>query len=78
MLFEKLGQTSSLPDRNVMAGYVQQLRNDPVRFLGQMGYKIPQGMDITNPNTLVNYLMQSGQVNSGLLAKAQSLLTLFR
>ncbi len=78
-MFDRLAQKpNNLPDRNVMQGYVQQLKQNPAGFLAQMGYNIPQNLDVSNPNNLVNYLLQSNQVNSGLLAKAQSLLALFR
>lgn len=76
-LFDQLGSKANLPDRNQMANLVQQLQSNPVGFLSQMGYNVPNNIDIRNPNNLLSYLLQSNQVNNGLLAQAQKLVGLF-
>lgn len=67
-----------LPDRNEMSRLVGQLQSNPAGFLRSMGYNVPDGIDFSNPNSIISHLMQSNQINGGLLGKAQSLLGLFR
>ena len=56
-MFDKLGQKPQQPNPTQM---LQQLRSNPVSVLKQAGYNIPEGMN--NPQQMVNYLLQSGQV----------------
>lgn len=56
-VFDKLEQNPQ--QRNPMQ-MLQQLRSNPVNVLKQAGYNIPNGMN--NPQQMVNYLLQSGQV----------------
>lgn len=53
-----------------------QFRQNPIGILQQVGYQIPDGM--TNPQQIVNHLMQSGQLPNERLQKAQQMLSLFR
>lgn len=77
-LFDQLGANrSNLPDKNQLANLVGQLQSNPTAFLRQMGYNIPDGMNLNNPNAIINHLINSKQVNGGLLGKAQQLLSLF-
>lgn len=39
---------------------LSQLKADPMQFLRQAGYTIPQGMN--SPNQIIQHLLQSGQV----------------
>lgn len=79
-LFNQLGnqqqQFNNIPDKNQMANLVNQLRANPVEFLSQMGYNIPSNLN--DPNAILSHLMQSRQVNGGLLSQAQKLLSLFK
>lgn len=53
-----------------------QFRQNPIGILQQVGYQIPDGM--TNPQQIVNHLMQSGQLPNERLQKAQQMLSMFR
>lgn len=56
-IFDQLGQNKQPANPMQM---LQQLRSNPVSMLKQAGYNIPDGMN--NPQQMVNYLLQSGQV----------------
>ena len=43
---------------------VQQLKSDPAAFIKSRGFNIPQGVDINNPQSIINGLMQSGQIGN--------------
>lgn len=47
------------------AQMVQQLKSDPVGFMKSRGINIPNGVDTTNPQSIINGLMQSGQIGNG-------------
>lgn len=61
--FQQLGRQQTQrprPQMNPMQ-MMQQLRADPVAFLRQAGFDIPDGM--TDPQQMINHLTQSGQVS---------------
>lgn len=78
-LFDQLNSNprNNLPDRQHMANLVSQLQSNPMSFLQQMGYNIPAGMNLNDPNAIIGHLMNTKQINGGLLSKAQQLLRLF-
>lgn len=41
---------------------LQQIKQNPMQMLQRAGFQIPQGMVMTDPNQIINYLRQSGQV----------------
>ena len=43
---------------------VQQLKSDPAKFLQSKGLKVPQGVDMRNPQSIINGLIQSGQIGN--------------
>jgi len=51
---------------------VSQIQQNPTVFLQQAGFSIPQGM--TNPQQMVQHLLQSGQVSNQQLQAAQQML----
>ena len=51
---------------------LQQLRADPAGTLRQRGLNIPQGM--TNPQQILNHLMQTGQVSNPRLQQAMQMI----
>lgn len=57
------------------AQYVAQIKNNPVAFIRQAGYSIPEG--ITSPQQMIGYLIQSGQVPQGKLVQAQQIANSF-
>lgn len=64
-LFENLGQPT-----------VDQLKSDPSGVLQRAGLNVPAGMN--NPQQIINYLLQSGQVNNPRLQMAQRMAQMFR
>lgn len=79
-LFDQLGQGrggASMPDKNEMNKMLQQLQANPVGFLQQAGFNVPNNINLNNPNAILGYLMKSGIANGGMLSKAQQLLSLF-
>lgn len=49
-----------------------QLRSNPAGVLGQIGLNIPA--DMTDPQQIVQHLMQSGQVPQGRFAQAMQMM----
>lgn len=41
---------------------LQMMKQNPLQMLQRAGYQIPQGMAMTDPNAIINYLRQSGQL----------------
>ena len=46
------------------ADMVQQLKSDPAAFLQSRGLQVPQGVDMSNPQSIINGLMRSGQIGN--------------
>lgn len=44
---------------------LQRLKSNPVDFLKRMGYNLPQGVDTRNPQSIINGLVQTGQIGNG-------------
>lgn len=52
------------PQQMNPAQMVQQLKSDPVEFMKSRGINIPNGVDTTNPQSIINGLIQSGQIGN--------------
>lgn len=52
------------PQQMNPAQMVQQLKSDPVGFMKSRGINIPDGVDTTNPQSIINGLIQSGQIGN--------------
>lgn len=52
------------------AQMLQSLKSDPVGFAKQMGFNIPDGVDVRNPQSIISALMQSGQVSGNVYRSA--------
>lgn len=50
---------------------LQQLRQNPMQFLRQRGYNVPD--NITNPQAIIQHLMNSGQVTQQQMNQAQAM-----
>lgn len=69
-IFDNLGKGGNTPapaqPQNPMA-FIQQnlteLKSNPIRFLQQAGFNVPD--NITDPQSMLNHLMRSGQVDGG-------------
>ena len=59
-LFQSLGQVRQQPQNPMQM--VQQVKSDPAAFLKQQGFNIPQGINMHDPNAIINSLIQSGQI----------------
>ena len=53
------------------AQYLAQIKSNPVAFIRQAGFNIPDG--INNPQQMIGYLLQSGQIPQSRLAQAQQM-----
>ena len=60
-LFNSLDKQPQMQNPQQM---MQQLKNDPVAFMKRRGISIPQGVDIHNPQSIINGLIQSGQIGN--------------
>ena len=56
-----------------MMQMVQQLKANPMQFLAKSKFNIPNNIDTSNAQSIVNYLVQSGQVSQDLYNKAYSM-----
>lgn len=55
---------------NVMQ-QLQMLRQNPMQFLRQRGFNVPD--NITNPQAIIQHLMNSGQVTQQQMNQAQAM-----
>ena len=70
-LFDQLQGGPRAPQINPQQ-MLQQLRADPAGTLRQRGLNIPEGM--TNPQQIIQHLVQSGQVSNPRLQQAMQML----
>lgn len=56
---------------------LQQLKANPLQFLMQRRFNIPQGMS-ADPNAILNHLMQTGQINQRQINNAYQMAQQFR
>lgn len=66
-IFQSLGQRQMNPMQ-----MLQQLQSDPGSFLRQAGLNVPNGM--SNPQEIINHLLQSGQVSNGRYQQAMQMM----
>lgn len=74
-LFDTLGSTPGNTPMNPLA-MVQQLKQNPAMLLRNAGYNVPA--NITNPQQIVNHLLQTGQISNGRLAQAQQMMRMMK
>lgn len=65
-----------IPDQ--MMGMLQQLKANPVQFLMQRRMNLPQGVSANDPQAILNYLVQSGQVSQQQINSAYQAAQRFR
>jgi len=53
-----------------MMQMLNQLKANPMQFLAKSKFKIPNHIDTNNAQSIVNYLVQSGQVSQDLYNRA--------
>lgn len=74
-LFDSLGAKSQQQGTNPQAKAQQamaELQANPAGVLGNLGLNIPAGM--TDPQQMVQHLMQTGQVPQGRFAQAMQMM----
>ena len=55
---------------------VQQLRSNPMQFIRQAGFNIPQ--NLSDPNAIIQHLMNSGQISQQRYEQARQMAMKFR
>lgn len=56
-----------------MMQMLQQLKKNPMQFLTQRKFNLPQNIDTNNPQAIVNHLVQSGQIPQEMYNRAQQM-----
>lgn len=62
---------------NNMLGMLQQLQSNPMAVLSKR-FNIPQGVDITDPNSIIQHLMNTGQVSQQAYNNARNMAMNFK
>lgn len=55
---------------------LQQLRANPLQFLRQAGYNVPD--NLSNPNDIIQHLMNSGQISQQRYEQARQMVAQFK
>ena len=55
---------------------MQQLKADPIRFIRQAGFNIPDNLN--DPNAIIQHLMNSGQVSQQRYEQARQMAQKFK
>ena len=63
---------------NQIMGMLQQLKANPLQFLMQRRFNLPQGIPVDNPQAILNHLVQSGQVSQQQINNAYQMAQRFR
>lgn len=62
---------------NNIIGMLQQLQNNPMAMLSQR-FKIPQDLDVNDPNAIIQHLMNTGQVSQQAYNNARNMAMSFK
>lgn len=73
-VFESLDKSQSQGTRQDPRQMLGQLKADPVSFMRQLGYNVPDGIDLRNPGSIISALMQSGQVPGSRYQQVMSMM----
>lgn len=79
-LFDRLGgqpQRTAQPEQQqvtpeMMRREVDSISSNPVKYLRQRGYNIPEGM--SDPKQITQYMLQNGMVSAGRLQQVVRML----
>ena len=63
---------------NNLMQMVQQFKANPVQMLLQRRMNLPQGIPTNDPNAMLNYLLQSGQVSQQQINNAYQMMQRMR
>ena len=62
---------------NNIIGMLQQLQSNPMALLSQK-FKIPQDLDVNDPNAIIQHLMNTGQVSQQAYNNARNMAMSFK
>lgn len=57
---------------------LQQLKSNPIQFLMQRRMNLPQNVNVSDPQAILNALMQSGQITQQQINSAYQMMGQFR
>ena len=57
---------------------LQQLKSNPMQFLMQRRFNLPQGVAMNDPQAILNHLVQSGQISQQQINQAYQMAQNFR
>lgn len=60
----------------MMSNMIMQIKQNPAQFIIQKGFNVPQG--INDPNSIIQHLMNTGQVSQAQYNRAMSMINQFR
>ena len=63
---------------NDIMSMVQQIKANPLQFLLQRRMNIPQGIQMNDPQAILNHLVQTGQVSQQQINNAYQMMGQFR
>lgn len=63
---------------NNLMQMVQQFKANPIQMLLQRRMNLPQGIPTNDPNAMLNYLLQSGQVSQQQINNAYQMMQRLR
>ena len=73
-MFEALGQRPQQNQQQTQQQALQEIKSNPAEYLKKMGYNLPSGIDTRNPQSIINGLVQTGQIGNG---RVQQLMRMF-
>jgi len=63
---------------NQILGMLQQFKSNPMQMLMQRRMNLPQGINMNDPNAILNHLVQTGQVSQDQINQAYQMAQRFR
>lgn len=63
---------------NQILDMLQQFKSNPMQMLMQRRMNLPQGINMNDPNAILNHLVQTGQVSQDQINQAYQMAQRFR
>ena len=63
---------------NQMFGMLNQLKANPLQFLMQRRFNLPQNISANDPQAILNHLVQTGQISQQQINSAYQMMGQFR
>lgn len=67
-----------MPNPMNMMGMLNQLKQNPVQFLMQRRFNLPQNISASDPQAILNHLVNTGQVSQQQINSAYQMAQKFR